>query len=87
MATVQFTVEQFEALLARLGHPQAPAHAIVRTAVVAGSVGWAELPLLDTRKPSGIDAWFMMFEAKLKAGKVDVDRWAEKFTGTRCSVY
>ena len=75
-----FTAEQFEALVARLApaNSQGPHPEAVRAAVIAGPVAWSDLPTLDPSKPSEVDAWFMKFEAKLKAAKVEAHRWAEK---------
>ena len=36
------------------------------------------LPSLDTTKPSGVDAWFLKFESRMKAAQVAVSLWAEK---------
>ena len=64
--------------MARLDKHPVPVQEVIRTAVVGGPVAWSDLPQLDPSKPSEIDSWFMKFEAKLKATKVDVGRWAEK---------
>jgi hypothetical protein len=92
MATYNFTAELLDELITKLSannngqvlekllerlDKQAPASEAVRTS--GGPVGWSDLPVLDTTDPAGIDQWFVLFEVKLKAGRVDPSRWAERF--------
>ena len=81
---ITLTDEQFRLLLAQYGNAQAPAQPtsaphFVRKEMVAGPVAWSDLPSLDTTKPSGVDAWFLKFESRMKAAQVAVSLWAEKF--------
>ena len=78
MGSISFTPEQFEALLARMGN-SATGPEVVRSSVISGPVGWADLPMLNSSDPAGIDGWFLAFEAKMKAGRVEATRWAERF--------
>ena len=42
-------------------------------------MSWSDLPVMETSDPCGIDGWFVSFEVKLKAVRVDPSRWAERF--------
>ena len=89
MGSITLTPGQFEALLASLGAQQAATVEallarggsqpdVVRT-TISGPIGWADLPTLDPNDPAGIDRWFLAFETKLKAARLDQSRWAERF--------
>ena len=71
-------VKALEPLIARLGRPGSAAETL-RTSVVSGPVGWSDLPVLDTSDPAGIDQWFVLFEVKLKAARIEPEKWAERF--------